>query len=361
MLFDRAWSKIEENRKNEINCIPFGFPRFEEYLPGIEQKMYYIMTANSGVGKSQITDNMFLYAPYNFYLKSFREKKIDLKIFYFSLEMDAESKVIQGMSKHLYSRYGIKTDVKQILSKTKNSLPEETYQALYKTKQYFDHLESVVTIIDDQLSPIEINRIVTNYALKNGKEVTYKAKDGKEYFSHYEPNNPNKYTIFITDHLAELSLSRDPVTGKTLDIKATIEQHSDFNRINRNKYGFTFVDVQQQTASKEDQEFYQGLSITTKLEPSLAGLGESKLTQRKANVVLGLFAPNRFELPSYRGYNIKLLNDNFRSLSVLKNRNGMSNVHVGLYFDGAVNYFQELPRANEMASSQYEYFTNKAR
>lgn len=47
-VFDRALKRIQENREREYNCIPFDiFPRFSEYLPGIMQKTYYQVTANS--------------------------------------------------------------------------------------------------------------------------------------------------------------------------------------------------------------------------------------------------------------------------------------------------------------------------
>jgi len=350
MLFDLAWNKISENRNSSINYIPFGFKRFEEYLPGILKKHYYIVTANAGVGKSQITDYLFLYQPINYYLQ--HRDKIRLKIFYFSLEMDKETKIIAGMSKRLYEKYQIRLSTNQILNFSKNRLPSHMYDSLYKTREYFDELSDFVTIVDKDLNPNNIKNYVTEYAERNGKMV--RLNPDKPESEIYIPNHKNEFVIFITDHLAELAC----LSGKSL--KDTIEEHSDNCRKLRNKYGYTFVDVQQQMAAKEDQEFYQGLSIITKLEPSLHGLGESKLTQRKANVVLGLFAPNRFELKEYRGYNINLLQDNFRSLSILKYRNGISNVHLGLYFDGMTNYFEELPPANTMNLDKYNEYRKRA-
>ena len=50
-LFDRVFETIKQRRERilsgGINCIPFGLPRFEEELPGIEQGKYYNVTANS--------------------------------------------------------------------------------------------------------------------------------------------------------------------------------------------------------------------------------------------------------------------------------------------------------------------------
>lgn len=54
-LFDRVHDSIKEKRERrlsgKLNSIPFGFPRFEEEVPGIEQGKYYLITANSKVGK----------------------------------------------------------------------------------------------------------------------------------------------------------------------------------------------------------------------------------------------------------------------------------------------------------------------
>jgi hypothetical protein len=53
-LYDRVFNTLVERRERilsgKINCIPWGLPRFEEELPGIEQGKYYNVTANSKVG-----------------------------------------------------------------------------------------------------------------------------------------------------------------------------------------------------------------------------------------------------------------------------------------------------------------------
>ena len=54
-LFDRVKKDIIERRKRvlsgKINCIPWGLPRFENNLAGVEKGKYYLVTANSKVGK----------------------------------------------------------------------------------------------------------------------------------------------------------------------------------------------------------------------------------------------------------------------------------------------------------------------
>jgi len=54
-LYNRVLKKIEDRRdrllNGKINCIPWGLPRFENEIPGIEQGKYYLITANSKVGR----------------------------------------------------------------------------------------------------------------------------------------------------------------------------------------------------------------------------------------------------------------------------------------------------------------------
>lgn len=53
-LFKRVYDGLIEKRdrilSGMINCIPWGLPRFENQLPGIERGRYYLITANSKVG-----------------------------------------------------------------------------------------------------------------------------------------------------------------------------------------------------------------------------------------------------------------------------------------------------------------------
>jgi len=59
-LYTRVLSDITERRERllngQINCIPWLLPRFENELPGIERGKYYLITANSKVGR---------FCPYN--------------------------------------------------------------------------------------------------------------------------------------------------------------------------------------------------------------------------------------------------------------------------------------------------------
>jgi hypothetical protein len=70
-----------------------------------------------------------------------------------------------------------------------------------------------------------------------------------------------------------------------------------------------------------------------------------------SNVVISIFNPHREKLASYRGYDIGQLESNFRSITVLKDRDGEADVEIGCAFYGSIGMFVELPRPEEI----YDY------
>lgn len=350
---DRVFSKIKSNKQKRtdhyFNCIPFvGFDRLERYLPGIEKETYYIVTASSGIGKSKFTRSMFMHHPVNYVMDN-PEADIKLKIFLFSLEESKEKVLLSEVSKYLWNHYGIRKNVKELKSVGRhNTISKDILNKIEEAKDYFHSLEEYLDIYDDIRRPDDIYSTVLAWLKRNGtchyKEVEVMDFDGsfrsKTILDYYEPDHPNTYVIIIVDHIKLLQMMKP-----THSTKHTINAwSSDYCLELRDKFGCTIVNVQQQAAQQESLDNFK----LNKLEPSLNGLGEHKLTQQDANVVLGLFAPDRYELESHRGYNILALGDHYRSLSILKDRDGSPNLTLGLYFDGAADVFKEYPKSSQM-------------
>ena len=63
----------------------------------------------------------------------------------------------------------------------------------------------------------------------------------------------------------------------------------------------------------------------------------------------------------WEGYDINTFKDNIRFLEICLNRNGASGAICPLYFDGAVNFFAELPLPNETQNLKvYQEMAKKA-
>lgn len=351
-LFDRALRRIEQNKSKRFNCIPFdqSLPRFSNYMPGIQQGRYYLVSGVSGAGKSQLTDELFIFNPWDF----LKENKTDLKIkiLYYSLEVDAETKMTQWMSRRLFTNYGIRTSIDILQSVGKNRINDNIHMAVMETRAYFEELEDVLVMKDGAINPTGIINDIHQYAINNGKEVKKIVDYGKgpqEVFDHYVPRNSNEYVEVIVDHYSLLNLEMG------MDIKHTIEKLSTSFVRARNRYNYIPVGIQQQSGEMENVEHIK----LSKLEPSKVGLGETKLTYNDCDLALGIFQPQKHEIKSYRGYNLVPMQDNYRNVNIFKNRYGMSNVNVGMYFDGAVNFFTELPPSDQIKDIHYEAIKNK--
>lgn len=83
---------------------------------------------------------------------------------------------------------------------------------------------------------------------------------------------------------------------------------------------------------------------------------DSGAPAQDSEIIISIFNPHREKLASYRGYDIKHLGPNFRSITVLKNRYGEADVEVGCAFYGAVSVFAELPKPDEIYD--YEKYSN---
>lgn len=336
--FNKSFDTIVKNRQRRLqgkhNCIPFGMPRLEKYVPGVERGMYTIVTANSGVGKSKITKLLFVLRAYDF-IKNNPDCGLKLKIYYFSLEESKEVLIQSLISYELYRRYKIRVDVKQLNSMYQDEvLGEDVIEKIHSLKEYFEEfIENCLTIYTMISTPTGIYNKMVQHALERGTLV-----DGV-----YTPHDPEEIVMPIVDHFSLVQ----PEKGQTLH--QAMDMLSSRYMVNlRNVYGMSPVGVQQQSSDKEKQVYTAtGSSVESKLEPSLDGLADNKKTQRDADMVLGLFAPDRYEIDRHRGYDVKRMQDSYRSLSVLKNRYGISNLRVGLFFDGAVGEFLELPGAKE--------------
>jgi hypothetical protein len=369
-IFKAVKHQIKKNKQVRLDggytCVPFILmPSLGEILPGVEQEKYYIVTANSKVGKTKLADFLFVYNPYEF--ASTVESDIKVRIFYFSLEVSKEEKMAQYYSYRLFKDHNIVISPEKLKSRFQNYILEDEIEALIdQYDEEMEKFESMVTFIDNIKNPYGIYKYVRDYAYKNGKHID---KNGvtiplenlnsneqsirdKANLSivDYIPDDPNEYVIVIVDHLSLLHTERGQDLWTTM-----FNFSSKYCLAMRDRWRYIPVAIQQQAADQEKQQFtFKGDSVVAKLRPSPDGLADCKLTQRDCNVMLGLFAPHRYKIENYEGYNIDKLGDSYRELCVMLNRSGSGFINLDLYFNGASNYFKELPSPEKMEEKTYK-------
>jgi hypothetical protein len=337
--------------------LPVPFPRMKEKFPYITKGRYIIVTANSKVGKTQITDFLFLYWPFIFQ----RELKTNLKfkIFYFSLEMSKEDKIKSAISFFLSYYKGIVANPDKISSQYDNYiLDNNLLSEIEDISPLVDEFLSMVEFIDETRNPFGIYKHCQDWAEQNGsytyKTIKWKNEttgqlEDRQVIDQYIPNDPDVFPIVITDHVSLLA----PENGKTPH-----ESLGEFSAIRclklRDRFKFLVVNVQQQAQAQESVENAK----LDMLRPSHNGLGDNKMTGRDCDLMFGLFSPFRFKRTEHEGYDIKQLQDNYREFLTILNRRGGA-VATDLYFDGEVNYFKELPPSEKMTGELYKKLKEK--
>jgi len=343
MYKDILKSKIDNGILGMNKGLPHGFERMVEFIPGIQQSTYYLIGAESSVGKSAFVNNSFVFNPIDWWIANKNNTDIKLKIHYYSFEISKEMMLYKAVCRKIWMEYGVLLDVNYILSRGKYKISAEHYELVIKSLDYFDEMEDILYIQDVPENPTGVWHKELKYAAENGKGLSTDYKlDGD-----YTPNNPNLYTLVVVDHISLIKKERG------FNTKDLIDKLSEYMIILRNKLQFTPVIIQQLNRAGSDPTRIK----MDKMEPMLSDFKDSGSTVQDSNIVLSLFSPARYEMDTHRDYKISPksggLGGRYRSLSILKNRDGEADKTIGLEFIGEVGGFSELKRSSEMGVSEY--------
>lgn len=356
---EKVLDEIRENKRlreeGKYIGLPVPFPRMRKLFPYITRGRYVIVTANSKVGKTQITDFMFLY--WVFIFQRELQTNFKFKIIYFSLEMSKEDKIRSAISFFLWYYKGIRMSPDRISSQYDDYILEDhMLKEVEEIMPIVNEFLEMVEFVDEIRHPTGISKYLTDFAEKRGtwtkKEIDWQDPDTKEYSKRevkdqFIYNDPDEFWIAIVDHMSLISPEKD----QSLHLAMSDLSAKKFITL-RNRLNFLLVGVQQQA---QQQESVENVKLNM-LKPSHTGLGDNKTTGRDCDLMFGLFAPNRYNIKTHEGYDITRLRDNYREFLTIFNRRG-SCVSTDLYFDGDVNFFKELPAWESMSEAVYERVT----
>jgi len=368
-LIDRVLSNLEQRRRRVleggINCIPLPFPSFRRDFPGIEQGKFYLVSGSSKGGKSQLTNFLFLYTPILYAYN--HPDQVRVQVFYYALEEAVEKVTLRFMSYLLYtmSDFRIRISPLDLQSVNSNKAVDERILKILHSLEY----QSVLRFFEEHVHfmsarhPTGYWKDLDGYAAEAGtihrKNVVIENKETgvrqeREVFDYYEPKDKNEYVISIWDH-AGLTANEANSSIKDKSLKGAIDKLTEYHMIVRNKYNYIPVMVIQQNSETLSLDAFK----SNKIRPTFNGIADSKDPGKACSMMLGITNPFSFELPRYpntsNGYDITKLRGYARFLEVVLNREGESNGMIGLYFDGATNFFTPLPSPNDTVKLQKVY------
>jgi replicative DNA helicase len=331
------WKRLREDINRGLKGynvgLPNGFDRLNDYVTNIQQRTYYTIGGATGTGKTAFVDSAFLFYPYD-YLQN-NESIYSLEVIYYSLEIPPEDKLRKFVCFKLKEKYDITIDPKQLRSQGKKKLDPNILPYVDELEEYFTKMQEEVLHFRPSMSPDYMYKDIMSYAESRGKII--RNSDG--IIVDYKPDNPFLITEIIIDHSNLIDLNKQDKSKKE-----AIDRASKMLVFFRNMFGFSPIIVSQFNRGIEGMDRKKQDSQ----EPQLSDFKETGSTQEDANVVLGLFNPFRYGIDTHRGYPVDKIKRFYRSLHVLKNRDGADNLAIGLHFDGPRGKFKELPTSKDL-------------
>lgn len=336
MIVESLLRQINIGRTGQHWGYSMGLPKLEEIIDGVSRGTYTLLFSPTGTGKSSLALYSYIFRPIQEHLKD-----NNFKISYFSLEMSSEILFAKLLSMYIFETYGIELSTKELLSRKKNyTLSQEYYQIVQECRPWLEKVEKILTIYDKSLSAGSLYTLLIKELEANGR---FEETAGRKI---YYPNDENLVHLVVIDHLSLVRRTE----GRTL--KEEMDLISSYLVTLRNMCKISPLVIMQANRSAGSMDRRKEGLNNLRIDDAK----DSGAPAQDSEIIISIFNPHREKLSSYRGYDIKRLGANFRSITVLKNRYGEADVEVGCAFYGKTGYFAELPKPDEIYD--YEKYLN---
>jgi len=320
-----------------------GLTKINNYIYGTHRARYYLIGADSNVGKTTITDFMYI-------LKGWEEAKRlgrKFKCYYCSFEISKADKIARWVSYYIFLKFGVRLPTDYFLGRIEGrKLKPEHERMVIVGYQAVTEIMKDIVWLDTMATPTEIfEGIIVSHYEKNGTvkrqavPVEAQKKGKKGAICGFSSNDNTSIIMLMADHMALAAL-------EGLDIKSTMDKLSKYAVVLRNLFGTTCVFIQQfSTDLMGANRQLQMKKSEASIAPNRLDFGDSKATFRDADIVLGYTKPNQY-LNEFMKYNLSPidgLGDCMVAQYLLKNRYGPSNRVCPLFLDGVSGIAYDLP------------------
>lgn len=340
------WDQLEE----QINAgmlgmnvgLPMGFDKLSKFVSNIQPGRYDLIGGATGTGKTALVDSAYVYNPIK-YLQQTPDCHYNFKVIYYSIEITPLQKIAKMICRKLWEDHKIILDVESLFSKgSRARLGRDLAEKVFQYRDYFEKMLDEYLIFYSAASPDFVWKGIKDYVEQNGRIV----KNSNGIIEKYVSNRPNEIVILVIDHISLIERNSKDATKKE-----AIDRLSKMLVVARNLFNFSPVVVSQFNRGIEGMDRKK----LDSLEPQLSDFKDTGATQEDCNTAIALFNPFKYGVEKHNNYDIKKLHRSYRSLSILKNRDGQDNLSLGLFFMGATGFFKELPSASELTNNPELY------
>jgi hypothetical protein len=344
-IYEKILKNRQDIEKGIYKNIPFNIDRFCDYTTGVLRGDFSCITANSGVGKTQLTKFLYVFSAIEFAI----ENKLNLKIVYFALE-ESETQFDYSLISYLLRKE--KKVRKSILDfeSIKNPIDLQTLEHIKQLQELFNLYKSYIILVDDVYNTTGLYKKVRDLARERGNfyldnvKLTNQQLITNQKWDLYKPNDPEEFIIIITDHVSELHKEQGEA-----DLHESIQN---WTRKQRHyickRFNYHCVAVHQQMGAQESLENFK----LNKLFPTKNGLADNKLAGRSYLNIYGITDLYQHDIQNYEGYP---LNEYVRILNIIKQRYGISTKKIAIFFDGKTNYIKAMPDSRNIAEMKKFY------
>ena len=316
---------VDEGREGHNIGLSTGSAKLDLYADGYLPGVSFLIGGASGTGKTTFTLYRYVYCPLVAYLRGeCQERDPHWKMF--SLEMTRSQVYAKLVSMYIFDNFGVELRFKQIFSRGKDCiLSDEEYELLTKCKDF-------IKILDERLSFFEGSLNEATYLKEMNEELE---KWGTFEDGRYIPNNPHMILGVVIDHMTLIKASNGRSKKEEIDAISR-----DSVQIRNNTKIVSPIMISQFNRNSNGQErMKQGLQ-----DPSIEDYKDSGSLVEDSMVVIGLFSPHKYKLSTYKKYNIKILEQCFIGVFILKSRFGSSDLMIPTGFYGDCSHYADLPK-----------------
>ncbi len=368
---------IEEYKKGQLGGnkgLPMGegLMNVSKAINGVQRARIYGIAAPPKAGKSTFTDYAFVIQPFLYAIAN----NIPIEWIYFSFELDRVSKEFDFTAYFLYYDYGIRfinlpegitKDGKKVIELSpdylRGRMQDDNEKTITVNDQIFELIKVIyekriiplfgeysedgtqlkkgyITFIEEKDNPTGIYKYLKRHAEKDGKFITQKYGKTTR-ITGYKPNNPDKYTIIITDHLRKL------IPERGWQMKQTVDKYIEYSVELRNWCSFTFAHIIH--LNRGLTEVGRMKEFGDMLFPGSDDIKDTGNLAEDADFVFTIFNPNdqRYNLKKHFGTVIKDSRDNplfpdLRTIHLVESRHCIFPQHFRANMHGGIKSFEQI-------------------